>query len=793
MASLIGQQIEQYRIEAFIGHGPIGYMYKATDTQWDQSVALKFINPKIATQTDLKGLLNHATDVMSGLSHRHIVQVYSSHRENGRYLIVSDYIAGRNLDKVVQSLLKHKRVMQLDQALHIVAQLADGLAYTHEAGVLHGNLKPTNVLIQRNNPSPKPGQVSFQAWLSDFSLSMIPTAGVQAAKTDISAILPYLSPEQCKGGDTDGRSDIYGLGVLLYLLLTGRVPFEIHSPTEAIMRHSLENPLPVEQLRPGLPKRVIDIVQTALAKNPSFRFQLAEEMADALRQATTSPEINPAFSTPVVGMGEQAVGDAHDSSPALAVATGNKTSTNLTAILTEIGKDDEPEVEDDVQTEFALNMSTEQSVQNDILATLDAFEAEVFGETAVTTTASPPQINPAFEQSTNDIVDPQPTAVHWHDKNEEEAYIVISHQGRNPRYISMNQPRFRIGRAKNNDVVLSSQDVSRHHAYLEKTEKGWELTDLGSSAGTYWKRIKLEPNHSRIWPARETIQIGSYYLHWESAAEIDVVEETDIVQEQNTELFLIPDGAIQRQSVNGRFNSIMHPSLLTLDPGMQDTVQVELFNQGPTIDTFKIDIAGLPTSIFSLPQNMVSLTPGARASVPLMLQIPQKGTLLAMRVTAEDYPFRITVQSITFPSETAVLSGQLTINPFESFSIGIWPGEVNNGGSCRVLLRNEGNVASSYKLISHDKTGKIQFLNDQRRIELDPGATETQDIIVEYRERPLLGRAKKIPFELDVITENGEKKSKTGYLNLKPKIPMWLILLLEVTLILMLSIAIFLT
>ncbi len=787
MASLIGQQVDQYRIETFIGHGPIGYVYKAQDTQWDQAVVLKFINPKIATQTDLQAFLNHATDAVTGLSHEHIVQVYSSSRENGRYYIVSDYIAGRSLDKVVQSLLKHKRVMQLDQALHIIAQLADGLAYTHEAGVLHGNLKPTNVLIQRNNPSPKPGQVSFQAWLSDFSLSMIPNAGVQAAKTDISGILPYLSPEQCKGSDSDGRSDIYGLGVLLYLLLTGRVPFEITSPTEAIMRHALENPLPVEQLRAGLPERVIEIVQTALAKNPSFRFQLAEEMADALRQATTSPEINPAFSTPVVGIGESNALDTKDIPATIVAAAGKKASTNMTAILTEM-KDEE--VAEQVQPEFILKSPT--PTPNEMMALLQTFEVESYGNTAVKTTA-PPQINPAYNETPFEIVEAQPTDVYWHEGEKDKAYLVISHQGRSPRYVNLDQPRFRIGRAQNNDIVLSSQDVSRHHVFLEKTEVGWELTDLGSSAGTYWKRIKLTPDESRVWPASETIQIGSYFLHWQSAEEIELMKEADVVQEAHTELFLIPDGGIQRQSVNGRFNGLMHPSLLTLDSGMQDTIQIELFNQGATIDTFKIDVSGLPTTIFTLPQNMLSLTPGARASVPLLLQMPQKGTLLAMRVTAGDYPFRITVQSITFPSETAVLSGQISINPFEAFSIGIWPGEVNNNGTCRLLLRNEGNIASNYKVISYDKTGMVQFLHDQRRIELDPGATETQDIIVEYRERPLFGRNQKIPFELEVLTENGTKKTKTGYLNLKPKIPLWVILLLEVSLIFMLSLAIILT
>ena len=792
MASLIGQQVDRYRIEAFIGNGPIGYVYQAQDIAMNQSVVLKFINPKIASQPDLQGLLNHATDAIMGLSHPHIVQIYNNSRENGRYYIVSDHIEGRSLDKVIASLIKHKRVMQLDQALHIVAQLADGLAYAHEAGVVHGNLKPTNVIIKRNNPTPKPGQVSFQAWLSDFGLSMVPMAGVQAAKTDVRDVLPYLSPEQCKGSDIDGRSDIYGLGVLLYLLLTGRVPFNIGSSTEAIMRHSLENPLPVEQLRAGLPSRVTDIVQTALAKNPSFRFQLAEEMADALRQATTSPEINPAFSTPVVGMGDNAQLGAEDQATESGIAS-NKISQNLTAILTEMGDDDADKPEEEYVLE---SMDTPSSLQNDLMASLAAFEAEVMevevnGDTAVKSPA-PHRINPVYDDSSTGIVEAQPTSVHWQN-DEEEIHLVISHQGRPPRYVPMNQPRFRIGRAKNNDIVLSSQDVSRHHAFLEKTAKGWVLTDLGSSGGTYWKRIKLAPDEPRVWPTGETIQIGSYFLHWQYSEEIELMKEAEVVQEQHTELFLVPDGAIQRQSVNGRFNSIMYPSLLTMDTGMQDTVQIEIFNQGATIDTFKIDVSGLPTSIFKLPQNMVSLTPGARSSVPLQFQLPQQGTLLAMRVTAGDYPFRITIQSITFPTETAVLSGQLTINPFEAFSIGIWPGEVSNGGSCRVLLRNEGNTASNYKIISHDKSGMIQFLNDQRRLELDPGATETQDIIVEHRERPLFGRNQKIPFELEVITDVGTKKSKVGYLNVKPKIPLWVILALEVTLITMLSLAIILT
>ncbi|HFQ94686.1 MAG TPA: FHA domain-containing protein, partial [Anaerolineae bacterium] len=332
-------------------------------------------------------------------------------------------------------------------------------------------------------------------------------------------------------------------------------------------------------------------------------------------------------------------------------------------------------------------------------------------------------------------------------------------------------------------------DVSRHHAFLEMTKEGWQITDLGSAGGTYWNRKKLEPQKPELWPANETMQIGPYYLHWQDEKPL---EEADpqVVNEQMTQLFQVPAGASQRQSVHGRFNAVLYPSLMTLGPGQETTLQIELFNQGAVIDTFKLVVSGLHRSIFSLSQNMLSLAPGARASIPLVIHLPQPGTLLARRIPAGPRPFKLTIQSITFPDEMSVLAGQLTVSPYESFSIGLWPGEIDNGGTCRVLTRNEGNTTTTFSLTSHDKDGRIQFISKQQRVKLEPGDTATQDVTLYYREKPLFGRTRRIPFELEIATDNGTRKTKSGVLNVKPRIPLWVVVFLEMALIFMLALAI---
>ncbi len=780
MGKFIGQQFDQYIIETVIGRSQLGTVFRARTKNTNRLVALKLIDANITESPEIEQFILQTAQLTSCLTHPNIVPLLNFGKRNGRIYLASEFIEGRSLDTIQSALKKNRRVMQMDQALHIAAQLADGLEVAHQEGLVHGNLKPSNVLVVRpNNPPPGSGP-SFRALLSDFGMSLIPEQGIAAAQFTPTKLLPYLSPEQCTGAPLDGRSDIYSLGVILYQLMSGRIPFNVTSSTEAIMRHSLERPLPIVTLRPGLPPPVAQIIDTALAKNPANRYQRASEMAQALRQITQSPEVNPAFNTPVMvhTEGQIVAETSPDIKPSYHVRPDTK---NVTAILKDLSEE-----EDDL-----TKISPEQNgtaTGRDMASGADGSAQR--HHAPIVLDPEPVSVSPA-EKVTAEygavVVPESPTQIFQ--ATLAETYIVISHQGRPPRYINMDRPRFRIGRAANNDIVLQAPDVSRHHAFLEMTKKGWQLTDLGSSGGTYWNRKKLKPQEPELWPADQTVQIGPYYLHWQHEKPL---EEADpqVVNEQMTQLFQVPAGASQRQSVHGRFNAVLYPSLMTLGPGQETTLQIELFNQGSVIDTFKLVVSGLHRSIFSLSQNMLSLAPGARASIPLVIHLPQPGTLLARRIPAGPRPFKLTIQSITFPDEMSALAGQLTVSPYESFSIGLWPGEIDNGGTCRVLTRNEGNTTTTLSLTSHDKDGRIQFVSKQQQVKLEPGDTATQDVTLYYREKPLFGRTRRIPFELEIATDNGTRKTKSGTLNIKPRIPLWVVVFLEMALIFMLVLAI---
>lgn len=776
MGKFIGQQFDQYIIDAILGRSKVGTVFRARTVNTNRQVALKLIDANVTESETVEQFILQTAQLTSGLDHPNIVPLLNFGKRNGRIYLAYDLIAGRSLDKIESALKKHRRVMQMDQALHIVAQLADGLDAAHQEGLVHGNLKTSNVLIIRPDQPPPGSQASFRALLIDFGLSLIPEQGIAAARFTTPNLYPYLSPEQCTGGLVDGRSDIYSLGIILYQLMTGRVPFNVSASTEAIMRHSLEKPLPVSKLRPGLPPPVAQIIDIALAKNPENRYQYVSEMAQALRQLTHSPEVNPAYSTPVVVNTEGQIGTetSPDIKPSYQVRPDTK---NVTAILKDLNEEEDELLQSFRKRNGASTQELKQPGGSNHHAPVVLDPEHISVTPAEEKTAVPDFV----------VVPESPTQIFQ--ASLEESYIVISHQGRPPRYVTMDRPRFRIGRAANNDIVLQAPDVSRHHAFLEMSDAGWKITDLGSSGGTYWNRKKLKAQVPETWPANETIQIGPYYLHWQNEKPL---EETDleVVNEQATQLFQVPTGASQRQSVHGRFNAVMYPSLLNLGPGQETTLQIELFNQGAVIDTFKLIVSGLHRSIYTLSQNMLSLAPGARASIPLVIHLPQPGTLLARRIPAGPLPFKLTIQSITFPDELSALAGQLTVAPYESFSIGLWPGEIDNGGTCRVLVRNEGNRPTTFSLSNHDKDGRIQFISKKQRLKLEPGDTATQDVTLFHRDQPLFGRTRRIPFELEISTDNGTQKTKSGVLNIKPKIPLWAVVFLEMMLIFLLALAI---
>ena len=286
MTNLIGRRLDNYRIDALLGEGGMGSVYRAYDVNLARPVAVKVMHRQYANQTEFRQRFLQEAQAAARLSdHASIVNIYDFGLEDENLFMVMEYVPGASLGVFIKRLQEQDQVVKLSETLLILAQVADALGYAHRRGVVHRDVKPDNVLLRPLEEPDRPGELPIRAVVTDFGLAKLIEGGIQTQTGTFMGTLPYMSPEQCMGRELDGRSDIYSLGVILYQLSTGQLPFEIKSPTDAVMKHMNVTPPAPTDVRPGLPVAVENIIKTAIAKAPGQRFQRGEEMAEALRQA----------------------------------------------------------------------------------------------------------------------------------------------------------------------------------------------------------------------------------------------------------------------------------------------------------------------------------------------------------------------------------------------------------------------------------------------------------------------------------------------------------------------------
>ena len=245
-------------------------MYKAVDTASNRIVALKVLAPHLTWDKGFVTRFEREAKTMASLRHPNIVAIHEVGEAYGKHYIAMDYLEGRTLKQLIDK----EGALPLERAIHIIEQLASALDYAHETGVVHRDIKPSNIIIGPDE----------HVTLTDFGIVKA-TVGTRLTSTGVTLGTPeYMSPEQGQGLDVDRRSDIYSLGVVLYEMLTGKVPFPGTTPLAVLHKHVCETASALRALNPCLPHWVEAVVGKALAKDPKARFSTAGEMATAVSE-----------------------------------------------------------------------------------------------------------------------------------------------------------------------------------------------------------------------------------------------------------------------------------------------------------------------------------------------------------------------------------------------------------------------------------------------------------------------------------------------------------------------------
>jgi serine/threonine-protein kinase len=264
---MVARTIGKYRFVEKVGRGGMGTVYRAVDETLERDVAVKVLNSEITEPEVLKRFRTEAL-TLARLNHPGIAVVYDLHQQDGDLFMVMEFVRGETF----QQLSERRGQLPLDQAIALGSQALDALAYAHRLGIVHRDLKPSNLMLTDR------GQVKVM----DFGIARIVGSEHLTGDGSMMGTPAYMSPEQVRGDEVDGRADLYSMAVVLYRLLAAKLPFEADTAIAFAQKQLYDPPTPITEARPDLPALCEAVLTRALEKLPRNRFQTAEEFKEAL-------------------------------------------------------------------------------------------------------------------------------------------------------------------------------------------------------------------------------------------------------------------------------------------------------------------------------------------------------------------------------------------------------------------------------------------------------------------------------------------------------------------------------
>jgi len=280
-AGLQSATLGKYRILESVGRGGMARVYRAYHPQLDRYVAIKVLRSDLAEDAEFRARFQREARAVAALRHPNIVRVHDFDAQDDVCYMVMELLEGDTLKTRLNSYRLYGEQMPWGESIRVLLDILDGLAYAHSEGMIHRDLKSSNILLTRQG----------QAVIADFGIAQIVGGTQYTATGALMGTVEYMAPEQGRDGHSDARSDIYSLGIVLYEMLTQHPPFEADTPLAVLLKH-VNDPLPpLRTCNPAIPEPLERVIRTALDKEPEARYQTAAEMRQALLEAAATAEI----------------------------------------------------------------------------------------------------------------------------------------------------------------------------------------------------------------------------------------------------------------------------------------------------------------------------------------------------------------------------------------------------------------------------------------------------------------------------------------------------------------------
>lgn len=689
MSELIGTTIGHYKIEALLGTGGMGQVFRARHIHLERDAALKIMHDSIALNPTFQARFRQEARAIAALQHPHIVEVYDFGDQGGRFYLVMELLKDGSLRALLQHHARTNKPWPLTLGLDLMRQAADVLAYAHEHGMIHRDIKPDNMLLKHQGVSDE-GIDQYLLKISDFGLARLAEGNMMTATGVAMGTPAYMSPEQCKGVQLDGRSDIYSLGVVIYEVTTGFLPFEVKTLSEAVYKHVHVAPPPPRQVRPDLPDAVEEIILRCLAKNPEERYATATELSRALRQVLNQP------------------------SPSVAGA------------------------------EVHVSPGTE----------------------------------PITAPASDDVHLPTPNVLSLAGASAAPRLQVVDAQGQVLQVVEITRTTLTVGRQPDNDIALEAEEVSRQHARIAWDGNEVTVVDLESSNGSRLGPMPLQPNVAHIWPWREVLHIGPFWIRLEPPRSATTSLDDTLIQHRAM-MSGVHTPALDRPAAQpdelpkeerSRISVTLNQPNLTLTPGQPAVVQVTLANLGRTVDHLTVGIDGVPEAWVKRPAETVQLNPGVHATVALQVLVPR-----APESRAGDYQVQVRALSREKPDDSGAATARWTVLPFSESTLALKPARARGWrrASYSVRLRNMGNAPDRYRLGASDDEHALTYKFKTNQVSIEPGESASVKVLVSGKPR-WVGNAQMRNFTVQAQAAREEAARETnGQFNHVALIPVW--------------------